>query len=72
MTKKSLTGHQIRWYKRMAEYDLRIVHRPGCMNLADAPSRRPDYEGGEKPPTETLKWFREAMCERVALAAQPL
>ena len=52
MTTKALTGRQVRWYERLIGYDFRIVHRPGRLNPADAPSQRPDYKGAKTPNME--------------------
>jgi hypothetical protein len=44
ITKPTLTPRQARWMITLAEFDLEVVHRPGCTNVvADALSRRPDY-----------------------------
>ena len=43
MTTKELTRRQARWAERLAAFDFVIEHRPGTLNPADAPSRRPDY-----------------------------
>ncbi len=43
MTTKALTGRQARWWETLSGYNLNIVYRAGSKNLADAPSRRPDY-----------------------------
>ena len=71
MTTKALNGRQVRWYERLVEYDLRIIHRPGQLNPADAPSRRPDYEGSRASNSGTPNWFREAMRGRNKPAAHP-
>ncbi|CAA9373459.1 hypothetical protein AVDCRST_MAG94-4350 [uncultured Leptolyngbya sp.] len=65
MTTKPLSGRLIRWYQKLQEYDLRIVHRPGRLNPADAPSRRPDYIKGANQVLEVPKWFEEAMVRPV-------
>jgi hypothetical protein len=44
MTTKELNGRQARWAEKLARFDFIIQHRPGKLNPADAPSRRPDYE----------------------------
>jgi hypothetical protein len=33
----------VRWAEFLSAFDIRIKHRPGKNNPADAPSRRPDY-----------------------------
>ena len=42
---KQLNGRQARWATFLAAFDFVIEHRSGRTNPADAPSRRPDYEG---------------------------
>ena len=61
MTTKALVGRHVRWYQRLAEYNMKIVHRPGRLNPADAPSRRPDYAGTNEPIVGTPAWFKQAM-----------
>jgi hypothetical protein len=53
MEMKQLNGTQARWAMGLAAYDFVIKYRPGKSNPADAPSRRPDYEGGA-PLTDDL------------------
>ncbi|EDN08461.1 hypothetical protein HCAG_04960 [Histoplasma mississippiense (nom. inval.)] len=54
LTTKSLTGRQARWAELLSEYDFFIRYRPGRLNPADAPSRRPDYDivDGDEDPTK--------------------
>jgi transposase InsO family protein len=48
-TTKKLTRRQARYAETLAEYDFKIVHCKGTENaVADALSRRPDYELGTK------------------------
>jgi hypothetical protein len=48
-TTKKLTRRQARWAETLAQYDFKIVHCKGTENaVADALSRRPDYELGTK------------------------
>jgi hypothetical protein len=42
-TTKQLTERQCRWSEYLQRYNLVIQYRPGKVNPADAPSRRPDY-----------------------------
>ena len=48
MTKKKLTSRQARWAEGLAKFDFRIKYRAGSKNLADGPSRRPDYSKPEE------------------------
>jgi len=48
MSKKALNKRQAGWATALAAYDFVISHRPGKMNPADAPSRRPDYAGEDQ------------------------
>jgi len=41
-----LNSRQARWFLRLAPFEFEIKHRPGSLNPADGPSRRPDYEEG--------------------------
>jgi hypothetical protein len=48
-TIKKLTRRQARYVETLVEYDFKIVHYKGTKNaVADALSRRPDYELGTK------------------------
>jgi hypothetical protein len=43
MTTKKLNRRQVRYAEKMADYDLKIIHRLGSLNgAADALSRRSD------------------------------
>ena len=59
LTKKTLSGCDARWWETLSAYHLKILHRPGRLNPADALLRWPDYEQAEwsnQPPS--------AGCER--------
>ena len=45
MKVKQLNKRQARWAMKLSMYDFSITHRAGRLNAADAPSRRPDYQG---------------------------
>jgi hypothetical protein len=49
MITKKLNGRQARWAEDLAAYDFVIEHRPGRLNPADGPSRRPDYRSKDDP-----------------------
>ena len=51
MKQTELNSRQARWALKLAAFDFEIFHRAGKLNPADAPSRRPDYEGA--PPLNT-------------------
>ena len=54
LTKKTLSGCDTCWWEIFSAYHLKILHRPGRLNPADAPSRWPDYEQAEwsnQPPS---------------------
>lgn len=47
MTSQKLNRRQARWSLELAEFDFKLVHKPGTsMVIADALSRRPDYDTG--------------------------
>jgi len=41
LTHKMATGQQMRWILALQEYRFTLVHRAGCLNPADVPSREP-------------------------------
>ena len=43
MKQPRINGRQARWLLYLTPYDFLIHHRPGLLNPADGPSRRPDY-----------------------------
>ena len=54
LTKKTLSGHDAHWWEILSAYHLKILHRPGRLNLADASSKWPNYEQVEwsnQPPS---------------------
>ena len=49
MTAKKLNRRQARWSLELANFDFTLLHKPGrAMGKADALSRRPDFEKGER------------------------
>jgi len=52
METKTLNYRQVRAYERLTEYDFVMTHRPGKVNPADGPSRRPDYMKEASNPTQ--------------------
>ena len=69
LTTKELNRRQARWSEILNMYDLRIVHRKGKENPADAPSRRPDFhEKGEGPEVKNhlRKYLQERMVASIA------
>ena len=58
LTKKTLSGCDAHWWETLSAYHLKILHRPGRLNPADAPSRQPDYEQAKwsnQPPSAGCK-----------------
>jgi transposase InsO family protein len=49
MKQPRINGRQARWLVYLTPYDFIIKHRPGLLNPADGPSRRPDYKAQEEP-----------------------
>jgi hypothetical protein len=53
MTNQKLNRRQARWALELAEFDFKLVHKPGSsMVCADALSRRPDYNKGDEDNAE--------------------
>ena len=44
LMKKTLSGRDARWWETLSAYHLKILHRPGRLNPADVPLRRPNYK----------------------------
>ena len=68
MKVKELNGRQARWAMRLAAFDFVISHRSGKTNPADAPSRRPDYEGVEEV-SETMGKLLPTLQRKLATLA---
>ena len=49
MKQPRINGRQARWLIYLTPYDFIIKHRPGLLNPADGPSRRPDYMAQKEP-----------------------
>jgi hypothetical protein len=49
MKQPKINGRQARWLVYLTPYDFIIKHRPGLLNPADGPSRRPDYKAQVEP-----------------------
>jgi hypothetical protein len=49
MRQPRINGRQARWLVYLTPYDFIIRHRPGLLNPADGPSRRPDYKARRTP-----------------------
>ena len=49
MRQPKINGRQARWLVYLTPYDFIIKHRPGLLNPADGPSRRPDYKAQGEP-----------------------
>ena len=52
MKQPRINGRQARWLIYLTPYDFIIRHRPGLLNPADGPSRRPDYLAQKGPSPE--------------------
>ena len=58
LTKKTLSRCDAHWWEILSAYHLKILHRPGRLNPADAPLRWPNYEQAEQsnqPPSAGCK-----------------
>ena len=62
MKQKELNARQARWALKLAAYDFEIFHRAGKLNPADAPSRRPDYEGSSPLNTKLLPTLQNKLA----------
>src|SRR6266849_3663256 len=49
MKQPRINSQQARWLIYLTPYDFIIRHRPGLLNPADGPSRRPDYLAQKGP-----------------------
>jgi transposase InsO family protein len=56
MTTKELTRRHARWWERLSAFHFEITYRPGRLNPADPPSRRPDYEGNDPNGSGQQDW----------------
>jgi hypothetical protein len=54
MTTKVLNRRCARWAELLASYDFVLIHIRGVANLADGPSRRPDYSQNVSLPSGLL------------------
>ena len=64
MKQPKVNGRQARWLVYLTPYDFIIYHRPGILNPADGPSRRPDYMAqAQREPSLLLK---DLLAERLA------
>jgi hypothetical protein len=81
MTTKKLNRRQVRWAEGLADYDFKIIHRPGSLNgAADALSRRSDLrEDGtsishdpilRKEPDGTLRYNHPQLAKIGAVRQQ--
>ena len=58
LMKKTLFRHDTHWWEILSAYHLKILHRPGKLNPANAPLRWPNYEQAEQsnqPPSAGCK-----------------
>ena len=67
---KELNARQRRWVMKLAAYDFEIFHRAGKLNPADAPSRRPDYQGEAPDRITMLPTLRNklGLCAKISSA----
>ena len=75
MTTKELTRRHARWWEKLSAFNFEITYRPGRLNPADPPSRRPDYEGADEqeptaPPWESLLRAQHTPGRRMSLPGQ--
>ena len=63
MTTPNLTRRQLKWAKKLAEYNFNVTYRKGKKNPADGLSRRPDYELPKASTTLTpAETVRQSFC----------
>ncbi|EDN09807.1 hypothetical protein HCAG_06974 [Histoplasma mississippiense (nom. inval.)] len=65
---KSLNNRQAHWGEELSAYDFYVVYRPGRLNPADPPSRRPDYVIS---PGDERDAFTVARSQEVENSAEP-
>lgn len=71
METKVLNHRQVRAYITLSKFDFVLVHRPGKVNPADGPSRRPDYMAeAKKSATELDEVFLEPMRRLLSRTAR--
>jgi len=64
MKQPKVNGRQARWLVYLTPYDFIIYHRPGILNPANGPSRRPDYMAqAQREPSLLLK---DLLAKRLA------
>lgn len=71
MQVKHLNGRQARWAIYLAAYDFEIKHQPGKNNPADAPSRRPDYEGVKTSFNQLLPTLQHKLANVGSVVSDP-
>ena len=64
MKQPRINGRQARWLVYLTPYDFLIYHRPGLLNPADGPSRRPDYMASAQKEPGLLQ--KDLLAERLA------
>jgi hypothetical protein len=64
MKQPRINGRQARWLVYLTPYDFLIHHRPGSLNPADRPSRRPDYMATAQKEPGLLQ--NDLLAERLA------
>jgi hypothetical protein len=57
-----LNGRQARWATFLASFDFVIEYRASKTNLADTPSRRPDYACNERAPSHLLPTLQNKLA----------
>ena len=63
MKQPKINGRQARWLVYLTPYDFIIKHRPGILNPADGPSRRPDYKAQKEPSQIQLDLLANRLVE---------
>ena len=70
MKQPKINGRQARWLIYLTPYDFLIHHRPGLLNPADGPSRRPDYMATAQEEPSLIQ--KDLLAKKLVKSNKPL